>query len=80
MRAKEPMLTWHGLDDATPSDAALAAAMFAHPALINRPIVVTHARVKLCRPSETEAGVLVGVPSLPALLVGLIAFNRLCKI
>ena len=80
MRAKEPMLTWRGPDDATPSDAALAAAMIAHPVLINRPIVVTHAQVKLYRSSETEAGVLVGVPSLPALLVGLIAFNRLCKI
>ena len=58
MRAKEPMLTERGLDDATPSDAALAAAMIAHPALINRPIVVTHAQVKPRRPSETMAEVL----------------------
>jgi len=58
MRANEPVFTELGLDDATPSDAALAAAMIAHPALINRPIVVTHAQVKLCRPSETEAEVL----------------------
>ena len=32
--------------------------MMAHPILINRPIVVTPAGVKLCRPSETVLDVL----------------------
>jgi arsenate reductase (glutaredoxin) len=35
------------------SDDQLIAHMLAHPILINRPIVVTPAGVKLCRPSET---------------------------
>jgi arsenate reductase len=34
------------------SDAALIAAMVAHPILVNRPVVVTPRGVKLCRPSE----------------------------
>lgn len=41
-----------GLDEATLSDEALIDAMAAHPILINRPLVVTPLRVKLCRPSE----------------------------
>ncbi|MFT0861973.1 arsenate reductase (glutaredoxin) [Ancylobacter sp. G4_0304] len=41
-----------GLGDPALSDDALLDAMMAHPILINRPIVVTPRRVKLCRPSE----------------------------
>lgn len=41
-----------GLDDPSLSDDALIDAMMAHPILINRPIVVTPAGVRLCRPSE----------------------------
>lgn len=41
-----------GLEDPTLSDDALLDAMIAHPILINRPIVVTPAGVRLCRPSE----------------------------
>jgi arsenate reductase len=41
-----------GLADETLTDAALLDAMVAHPILINRPIVVTPAGVRLCRPSE----------------------------
>jgi arsenate reductase (glutaredoxin) len=41
-----------GLADETLTDAALLDAMMAHPILINRPIVVTPAGVRLCRPSE----------------------------
>lgn len=41
-----------GLDNPGLSDDALIDAMMAHPILINRPIVVTDKRVKLCRPSE----------------------------
>lgn len=41
-----------GLGDATLSDDALVDAMMVHPALINRPLVVSPLGVKLCRPSE----------------------------
>ena len=41
-----------GLDDPSLGDDALIDAMMAHPILINRPVVVTPARVRLCRPSE----------------------------
>jgi len=47
-----------GLDDPTLSDEALLDAIEAHPILINRPIVVTPAGVRLCRPSETVLGLL----------------------
>lgn len=42
-----------GLDDPSLSDDALLDAIEAHPILMNRPIVVSPAGVKLCRPSET---------------------------
>jgi arsenate reductase len=41
-----------GLSDTSLSDDALVDAMMAHPALINRPLVVSPLGVKLCRPSE----------------------------
>jgi arsenate reductase len=41
-----------GLGNTTLSDDALLDAMMAHPILINRPLVVSPLRVKLCRPSE----------------------------
>ena len=40
------------------TEAALLAAMAAHPVLLNRPIVRTPKGVKLCRPSETVNGLL----------------------
>jgi arsenate reductase len=39
-------------------DAALLAAIAAHPVLLNRPIVVTDKGAKLCRPSETVSELL----------------------
>ncbi|HEY4077294.1 MAG TPA: arsenate reductase (glutaredoxin) [Rhizomicrobium sp.] len=51
MRTKEAVYTDLGLDGA--SDAALLDAIAAHPALMNRPIVVTDKGVRLCRPAET---------------------------
>lgn len=42
-----------GLDDLTLTDTQILDAMMANPILINRPIVVTHKGVRLCRPSET---------------------------
>jgi arsenate reductase len=41
-----------GLDDTTLSDAALIAAMHAHPILIERPVVQTPKGTRLCRPPE----------------------------
>lgn len=52
-----------GLDDPGLSDDQLLDAMMAHPILINRPIVVTPAGVKLCRPSEAVLDILP-VPQL----------------
>ncbi|MCB5174130.1 arsenate reductase (glutaredoxin) [Microvirga lenta] len=47
-----------GLDDPALSDDQLLDAMMEHPILINRPIVVTPAGVKLCRPSEAVLDIL----------------------
>jgi arsenate reductase (glutaredoxin) len=41
-----------GLDDAKLGDAALVAAMHAHPLLIERPVVRTAKGTRLCRPPE----------------------------
>ncbi len=41
-----------GLGDPDLADATLLDAMMEHPILINRPIVVSPAGVRLCRPSE----------------------------
>ena len=42
-----------GLNDPSLSEEQLIDAMMQHPILINRPIVVTPAGAKLCRPSDT---------------------------
>ena len=49
-----------GLDDPSLTDDRLLDAMMAHPILINRPIVVTHLGVRLCRPSEAVLDILPG--------------------
>ena len=49
-----------GLADPALTDEQLLDAMMAHPILMNRPIVVTPAGVKLCRPSETVRDLLPG--------------------
>ena len=41
-----------GLGNESLSDDVLLDAMIAHPILINRPLVISPAGVKLCRPSE----------------------------
>jgi len=51
-----------GLLDPGVGDAAILAAMVAHPVLVNRPIVVTPRGVRLCRPSETVYDLLDRVP------------------
>lgn len=47
-----------GLADEDLSDEALIDAMMGHPVLINRPLVVTPAGVRLCRPSEAVLDIL----------------------
>ncbi len=47
-----------GLGDESLDDSALIDAMMAHPALINRPLVVSSLGVKLCRPSEAVLDIL----------------------
>jgi arsenate reductase (glutaredoxin) len=41
-----------GLDDPSLSDAALVAAMHAHPILIERPVVQSEKGTLVCRPAE----------------------------
>ncbi|MEO7654778.1 MAG: arsenate reductase (glutaredoxin) [Sphingomicrobium sp.] len=50
LRAKEPLATQLGLDDA--DDEAILDAMMEHPILINRPLVETAKGVRLCRPQD----------------------------
>jgi arsenate reductase len=58
LRAKGTLYEELGLADPALSDEALLDAMMAHPALIQRPIVVTPLGVRLCRPSEAVLDIL----------------------
>jgi arsenate reductase len=51
-----------GLGDPARSDAEILDAIAAHPILLNRPVVVTPAGVKLCRPSDVVLDLLPDVP------------------
>jgi len=57
LRAKEPLASELGLLEGA-SDAAILAAMAAHPILIERPLVETDKGVRLCRPQETVREIL----------------------
>ena len=52
LRTDEAEYARLGLDDATLADQTMLAAMVAHPALIQRPLVVSERGVRLCRPPE----------------------------
>jgi arsenate reductase (glutaredoxin) len=52
MRVKGTPYNELQLDNPALTDDQLLDAMMAHPILINRPIVITPAGVRLCRPSE----------------------------
>ena len=52
LREKATPYAGLGLGDPSLTDDQLLDAMQAHPILMNRPIVVTPKRVRLCRPSE----------------------------
>ena len=58
MRDKGEVYEALGLADAALGDDALLDAMMAHPALINRPFVVTDKGVRLCRPPALVAEIL----------------------
>jgi arsenate reductase len=52
LRTRDKLYRALGLDDPGLSDAALIAAMAAHPQLIERPVVRTPKGTRLCRPPE----------------------------
>ena len=52
MRTKDALYAELGLGEAALDDGALLDAMAAHPALLNRPFVVTPLGTRLCRPPE----------------------------
>jgi arsenate reductase len=58
IRQKEAAYKELSLDNPALPDEALIDAMLAHPILINRPIVVTPAATRLCRPSEAVLDIL----------------------
>jgi arsenate reductase len=58
LRRKGALYEELGLSDPGLGDERLLDAMMAHPALIERPIVVTPLGVRLCRPSEAVLDIL----------------------
>ena len=52
LRKKDTPFDDLGLGNPALTDEQLVDAMMEHPILINRPLVVSPVRVKLCRPSE----------------------------
>jgi arsenate reductase (glutaredoxin) len=60
LREKEAIYAELKLDDPKWSDDELLDAMLAHPILMQRPIVVTPRRTRLCRPAETVLEILPG--------------------
>jgi arsenate reductase (glutaredoxin) len=58
LRTGEPAYRELGLDDPSLGDAALLAAMAAHPILIERPIVVAGQKAAIGRPPENVLNIL----------------------
>lgn len=62
LRAKEPLAAELGLTAEGVTEAALIAAMVAHPVLVERPFVRTAKGTALCRPAERLAELLEVTP------------------
>jgi arsenate reductase len=58
LRRKDALYAELDLDNARWSDAQLLDVVAQHPALLNRPIVVTPLGTRLCRPPETVLEIL----------------------
>ena len=58
LRTGEPEYQSLGLADSSLDDAALIAAMVAHPKLIERPIVVANGKAAIGRPPESVLAIL----------------------
>ena len=52
LRTKEPEYKQLGLNDSTVTDDGILKAMVAHPALLERPVVIKGGRAVLARPAE----------------------------
>jgi arsenate reductase len=58
LRRKGTLYAELGLDNSAVSDDRVLDAIVAHPILLERPIVVTPAGVRLCRPADLVAALL----------------------
>lgn len=58
MRTKEELYRTLNLADPALSEEALIAAMVAHPALIERPVVIANGKARLGRPPENVLAIL----------------------
>ncbi|MBO1324985.1 arsenate reductase (glutaredoxin) [Acetobacter sp. TBRC 12305] len=58
LRTKEKLCAELGLDKPDVTDTQILDAIAAHPALLNRPVVVTPKGVKACRPADTVLALL----------------------
>jgi arsenate reductase len=63
LRAKGTPAAELGLLEPGVADAAILAAMVAHPILVERPVVVSPKGVRLCRPSERVFDLLDAPPA-----------------
>ncbi|MFT9088902.1 arsenate reductase (glutaredoxin) [Acetobacter okinawensis] len=58
LRTKEKLCAELGLDKADVTDAQILDAIAEHPALLNRPVVVTPKGARACRPADTVLALL----------------------
>lgn len=59
LRKKETAYQKFNLDNPDLTDEKIAEIMHAHPALINRPLVISPIGVKLCRPADAVGELLL---------------------
>lgn len=63
LRRKDALYSELGLDDPGVSDAQLLDAVEAHPALLQRPFVVSARGTRLCRPVEAVHEIMASPPT-----------------